>query len=263
MFSIVRSGISVLITSVIILFSQYLISIPLFAQEVKQSIRPPSEIEKVVRDYLLKNPEIIVEALQILEQRREAEQIEHQKLLIEENKDVLLSSSNHTVLGNPNGDVTLIEFFDYNCGFCRESLQHLERLVEEDSNLKIILKEFPVLGQASQDAARVAIAASKVDAKKYLELHVKLLTARGQANERVALLLAESVGYDINVIRDVMSKPEVDEAINEVYGLANALGLTGTPTFIIGNEVLPGAVGHDVLREKLDSMRECGETVCS
>lgn len=263
MFSILRSGITALVALTAIILSQYLIAIPSFAQEVKQSIRPPSEIEKVVRDYLLKNPEIIIEALQILEQRREAEQIEHQKLLIEENNDVLLSSSNHTILGNPDGDVTLIEFFDYNCGFCRESLQHVERLVKEDGNLRVILKEFPVLGQASQDAARVAIAASKIDAKKYLELHVKLLKARGQADERVALLLAESLGYDVSAIRDVMSRPEVDEAINEVYGLANALGLTGTPTFIIGNEVLPGAVGHDVLREKLDSMRECGETVCS
>jgi len=175
----------------------------------------------------------------------------------------LLTSEHQTVFGNPNGDVTLIEFFDYNCGFCRESLSHVERLVKEDPNLRVILKEFPVLGQGSQDAARVAIAASKIDPVKYLQLHMKLLSAREQADQKLALKIAENVGYDMEKIREYMAKPAIEEAISEVYGIANDLGLTGTPTFIIGTEILPGAVGHDVLREKLDSMRKCGETVCS
>ncbi|MEP2944312.1 MAG: DsbA family protein [Hyphomicrobiales bacterium] len=263
MFSILRACSTATLVFSAIFFSQTLSSTSTLAQSVKQSTRPLTETEQVVRDYILKNPEVIIEALQILEDRREAEQNEQQKLSITRNKDDLESSVHQTILGNPEGDVTLIEFFDYNCAFCRESLQHIEKLVEEDNNLRVVLKEFPVLGPGSQAAARVAIAAAKIDSEKYLELHVKLLKTRGQADERVALLLAEGLGYDMSVLRTMMEKPVIEEAITEVYGLANVIGLTGTPTFIIGSEVLPGAVGHSILKQKIDSMRECGETVCS
>ena len=262
-----RSCILAITTLGLIIFSQLIASTTTLAQETEQSTPPASgptsEIEKVVRDYILKNPEVIVEALQIFEQRQEAEFNERQKSLIASNHDVLVSSAHQSILGNPDGDVTLIEFFDYNCGFCRDSLEHLQKLVAEDDKLKIVLKEFPVLGPDSQDAARVAIAASKIDPDKYLKLHVQLLKTRGQANKRIALSIAEQLDYDMDALRGKMSETVIDESINEVYGLANQLGLTGTPTFIIGNEVMPGAVGHDVLREKLDSMRKCGETVCS
>lgn len=233
------------------------------AQEANQSIPNPSEIEKLVRDYILKNPEIIVEALQIFEERQQSAFHEQQKVLIDNNKDLLVSSKHQAVFGNPDGDVTLIEFFDYNCHFCRDSLENVQRLIDEDKNLKVVLKEFPVLGPQSQEAARVAIAAAKIDAEKYLKLHVELLKARGQADERTALALAKKLDYDMDALQDMMAKPVIEEAINEVYGLANVLGLTGTPTFIIGNDVMPGAVGHAVLREKLDSMRKCGQTTCS
>lgn len=240
-----------------------LFSTPSYAQDARQSKPPVSEIEAVVRDYILKNPEIIIEALEILEERRASAQFEHQKQLIDTNKQTLLASEHQTVLGNPQGDVTLIEFFDYNCGFCRQSLQPLKQLLEEDRNLRVVLKEFPILGPESQEASRVAIAASKIDPEKYLQLHVRMLQSPGQANERIALLIAEDLGFDMEKLREVMKAPAIDEAIGEVYGLATELGLSGTPTFIIGSEVIPGAIGHDALREKVDSMRKCGETVCS
>ena len=263
MFSNPRSCFISISTVTALLLSLIVSATSAHAQEVKQSTRPLTETEKVVRDYILNNPEVIIEALQILEDRRESEQAEQQKLMISRNKEDLESSVHQTILGNPDGDVTLIEFFDYNCAFCRESLQHIEQLVEEDDKLRVVLKEFPVLGQGSQDAARVAIAASKLDSDKYLELHIKLLQTRGPADERTALVLAENLGYDMDVLRKTMETPVIEEAITEVYGLANVIGLTGTPTFIIGDEVLPGAVGHGVLKQKIDSMRECGETVCS
>lgn len=233
------------------------------AEDVAQHTPTTEDIETIVRDYLLKNPEIIVEALELLEQRREADQRAQQKQVISRNEGALYQSEHQIILGNPNGDITLIEFFDYNCGFCRQSLEHVEKLVEEDKNLRVILKEFPVLGPSSQEAARVAIAAAKTDPGKYLELHRRLLQARGQVNERIALVLSEGLGFDMQKIRSFMSEPVIDEAITEVYGIATQLGLTGTPTFIIGDEIMPGAVGYDVLRQKLDAMRQCGETVCS
>lgn len=235
----------------------------LHAQNSSQSLQSKTEIENIVRDYLLENPEIIIEALEVFEQRRIDEQRLRQQQLISQNSGVLLASEHQTILGNPDGDITLIEFFDYNCGFCRDSLQHVERLVEEDKNLRVILKEFPVLGPGSQQAARVAIAASKVDPTKYLMLHSRLLNSRGQTNERTALRAAEKVGLDVSKIRELMNEPIIEEAITEVYSIATVLGVNGTPTFIVGNEVLPGAVGYEVLRQKLDAMRECGDTSCS
>ncbi|MEO1066079.1 MAG: DsbA family protein [Pseudomonadota bacterium] len=221
------------------------------------------DVEAIVRDYILENPEILIEALQAFEQRQAEESLARQQEMLEARMDVLVASEHQIILGNPEGDVTLIEFFDYNCGFCRRSLEDVERLVSEDKNLRVVLKEFPVLGDGSREAAQVAIAAAKQDPKRYLELHKRLLMARGQVNERVALKLSESLGFDMADISETLAKPVVNDAINEVYSLANDLGLTGTPTFIIGTEILPGAVGYDVLREKVDAMRECGRTVCS
>jgi len=133
--------------------------------------RTDAEIEKLVREYILKNPEVIVEALQTLERRHEEQLAANQQRQIQANAEILHASDHQMVIGNPEGDVTLIEFFDYNCGFCRQTLATVEALIEQDPKIKVILKEFPVLGPGSQEAARVSIAASKIAPEKYKELH--------------------------------------------------------------------------------------------
>lgn len=258
---LIRQYLIRLITPFLVLASVAIISFPLGAQEDKG--KSQAEIEQIVRGYLLENPELIIESLQLLEQRRAEQQRADQQAMIARNKPILLQSSHHAVLGNPKGDVTLIEFFDYNCNFCRQSLESVERLIEEDKNLRVILKEFPVLGPGSEQAARVAIAAAKIDAEKYLKLHISLLSTRGQVTEHTALTLTEELGFDMDKLREIMSSPVIDEAIGEVYTVAGELGINGTPTFIIGDEVLPGAVGYQILRDKVAAMRDCGKATCS
>lgn len=225
--------------------------------------RTDADIEKLVRDYILKNPEIIVEALQTLERRREEQLAANQQRQIQANADILHASDHHVVIGNPEGDVTLIEFFDYNCGFCRQTLATVEALIEQDPQIKVILKEFPVLGPGSQEAARVSIAASKIAPEKYKELHTQLLRAEGQVNERIALALSANLGIDTDKLQSLSQTAQVEEAIGEVYQLATDLGINGTPSFIIGNELIPGAVDLNVLQDKVSAMRECGKTACS
>lgn len=225
--------------------------------------RTDADIEKLVHEYLLKNPEVIVEALQTLERRREEQLAADQQRQIQANADILHASDHQIVIGNPEGDVTLIEFFDYNCGFCRQTLATVEALIEQDPKIKVILKEFPVLGPGSQEAARVSIAASQIAPAKYKDLHTQLLSAQGQVNERIALALSANLGIDTDELQSLSQTRQVEEAIGEVYQLADDLGINGTPSFIIGDELIPGAVDLDVLQQKVSAMRECGKTTCS
>mgnify|MGYP000539586556 CR=1 FL=1 len=227
------------------------------AQEVNRG-----EIEKIVREYLLEHPEIIAEALTELD-KREKEAAEAARVqALTDSADVLFNSSRQVVLGNPEGSVTLVEFFDYNCGYCKRAHGDMAKLIEQDPDLKVVLKEFPVLGQGSVEAAQVAIAVNSVAPEKYGEFHETLLLGRGQANKDSALAAATAAGIDEKAVLAAMQTDEASQTIEEVYALANRLGLTGTPSYVVGNEVVMGAVGYDQLLEKLEAMKSCGETTC-
>lgn len=221
-----------------------------------------AEVETIVRDYLLKNPEVIREALEELERRDMAKADEARSKALSSVSDVLLNSTRQVVIGNPDGDVTLVEFFDYNCGYCKRAMGDMERLLKEDKNLRIVLKEFPVLGQGSVEAAQVAVAVNMVEPEKYLAFHRKLMATRGQANRAASLAAAKAAGLDTAKVEAAMNDPEVKASIEEVYMLANHLGLTGTPSYVVGNDVVMGAVGYDELSGKISAMRDCGETTC-
>jgi protein-disulfide isomerase len=173
----------------------------------------------------------------------------------------LFSSQDGVVLGNPKGNVTLVEFFDYNCGYCKRAMGDLLALLKSDSDLKVLLKEFPVLGEGSVQAARVAMAVRRQAPKKYLEFHTKLLGGRGRANEARALAVAKEMGLDMARVRKDMKKPEVEQALRQDFALAQALGLNGTPSYVVGQEVVVGAVGLDALKQKISKAR-CGKEVC-
>jgi protein-disulfide isomerase len=166
------------------------------------------------------------------------------------------------VLGNPSGDVTLVEFFDYNCGYCRRAHADMTRLISEDGKLRVVLKEFPVLGPASMEAAQIAIAVNIIAPEKYGEFHDKMLADRAQASANRAIAVAESMGIDGAKLREAVKNDTVGKTIEEVYSMANALGLTGTPSYVLGDEVVVGAVGYDELKSKIDAVRACGSTVC-
>ncbi len=223
------------------------------AQTPSFSAAQRQEIEGIVKDYLVRHPELLQQVIDELNKRQqEAEAAQHRAALRDNNK-TLLFSPHQVVLGNPHGNVTLVEFFDYNCPYCRRALPDMLKLLKTDPNLRFVLKEFPVLGKGSDDAARVAIAARMQDTsgKKYLEFHQKLLGARGPADEARALEVAKQVGFDVGRIEKDINSAEVKRTLAEDFKLADALGVSGTPTFVVGDEVIVGAVGFDALQGKI------------
>jgi protein-disulfide isomerase len=216
------------------------------------------EIGKIVKDYLLTHPEVMQDVMAELEKRQQAAETEKHRSAIVENKATLFSSPHQVVLGNPQGSVTMVEFFDYNCGYCKRAMSDMLDLIKNDSNLKFVLKEFPVLGEGSVDAARVAVAARMQDSsgKKYIEFHQKLLGGRGGADKMRALAVAKEVGFDMPRLERDMGSDEVKKTIDENMKLAEALGVNGTPSYVVGQEVVVGAVGLDALREKIGAERK-------
>lgn len=228
---------------------------PAAAQGFSPSQR--SEIEKIVREYLVKNPEVLQEVVQELEKRQAAAEADRYKSGIADNREKIFNSKHQVVLGNPQGDVTLVEFFDYNCSYCKRALADKLALIKSDDKLRVVLKEFPVLGPGSIEAAQVSVAAYLQDpGKKFLDFHQKLLGGRGQADKARALAAAKEAGYDTARIERDLQRPEVRATLEEVMQLAEALGINGTPTYVIGNSVVPGAVGLDALKKQIAEARK-------
>lgn len=222
-----------------------------------------SEIEQIIRDYLIRNPEVLQEAIAELEKRQAAAAAEKHKTAVQDNAEALFNSSRHVVVGNPKGDVTFVEFFDYNCGYCKRALADMMTLMKSDPKLRVVLKEFPVLGPASVEAASVGVAVRMQDktGKKYLEFHQKLLSGRGQADRARALAVAKEIGLDTARIERDLSSPEVRASLEESFMLAEKLGLNGTPSYVIGSNVVVGAVGLESLRASVNTAR-CGQATC-
>jgi protein-disulfide isomerase len=232
---------------------------PVAAQSISSAQR--SEIEAIIKDYLLKHPEVLQEAMEELESRQTMAKAEKAKATIKEVEPILLRSPRQIVLGNPNGDVTMVEFFDYNCGFCKSAMGDMLSLMKGDPKLRVVLKEFPVLGRASVEAAQVAIAVRMQDPKKYLDFHQRLLSGRGQADKARALAAAKEAGLDMARIEKDMASDEVKATLEESMKLAEPLGLNGTPSYVIGSDIVIGAVGHDALKGKINQAR-CGKATC-
>ncbi|MDQ0314780.1 DsbA family protein [Amorphus orientalis] len=232
---------------------------PAFAAEFSDGEK--TEIETIVRDYLLANPEVLEEAFSNLQERRRAEESQAQQQAVTDNRSLLLNSSRQAVIGNPDGDVTLVEFFDYNCGYCRRANDDLKRLIDENPDLRVVLKEFPVLGPPSVEAAQVAIAVNDVAPDRYGEFHDTLISSDGRVDGAAALALVREMGIDTAAVEAAMEDDNVQATIEEVYGLANALGLTGTPSYVVGDSVMVGAVGFETLQAEVNKTT-CGELSC-
>jgi protein-disulfide isomerase len=241
---------------------------PTRAQAPAQAPAPMTEaqrqaIEGVVRDYLLKNPEVLQEAMAELEKRQQESQRQAQASALKETRDTLHNSPHGLVAGNPNGDVTLVEFFDYNCGYCKRALTDLQTLVKGDPKLRIVLKDFPVLGPDSVEASKVALAAKQqLKGDRLFEYHVKLIESRGKVNGERAIAVAREMGLDIARLQKDMQSPDVQAALQENVSLGDKLGLSGTPAFIIGDEIIPGAVGAEPIRKTIAGVRQCGHATC-
>lgn len=185
-----------------------------------------------------------------------------QTAAISANANQIYGGEGNVVLGNPSGDVTLVEFFDYNCSFCRAAVPDMAALIAEDPNLKIILKDFPILTQGSIDAARIAILVGEDPGVPYWDFHQKLFSSRGQVGTNEALQAAADAGGDRVALMLNMNGSRTADIIQKNFDLADALGIDGTPTYILGDEVVQGAVGVDALRQKIANLRACGSTAC-
>ena len=222
-----------------------------------------TELHKIIRDYLVTNPEVLEEVSAELTKRQAAVEGEKHAAAVTTNANLIFNSPRGVTVGNKDGDVTMVEFFDYNCGYCKRAMIDMMELIKSDPKLKVVLKEFPVLGPTSMEAAQVAVAVRMQDptGKKYLDFHQKLLSGRGQADKARSIAAAKEAGLDTARIEKDMASPEVRATIEENFKLAESMGMNGTPSYVIGKQVVIGAVGHDVLKEKIGIAR-CGKAVC-
>lgn len=212
------------------------------------------EFNQRVREYLLENPEVIMEALQRLEEREQAAQQEAVKTVLESRADQLLHDPDSPVGGNPEGDVTLVEFFDYNCPYCRRVAPTVEKAIAADPELRVVYKEFPVLGPGSVVTAKAALASRRQG--KYLAFHDALMRRKGRLNEESVLKVAQSVGLDVKRLKADMDDETIAKAIRRNRELARALQINGTPGFVVGEKVIPGAVDLKSLQAAIDEARK-------
>lgn len=222
-----------------------------------------ARIEKTVRDYLTKNPEVLVEMTNELDKRQAAEQEAQQKKAISENADAIFRSPVAYVAGNPSGDVNVVEFFDYNCGYCRRSLPDVVKLIKDDGKVRLVLKELPILSDDSAAAAKLALASNKQG--KYFEMYQKLFSEPGKADKEKALRVAKELGLDVDHLQKDAEDPEIQKSLDQAKDLAQKLNLQGTPLFLIGDRVIAGAPDdlYDQLKAKVAEVRKNGcATTC-
>jgi protein-disulfide isomerase len=254
-------SIRTLVAPALVAFAVATMPVGASAQTFSSSQR--GEIEKIVKEYLISHPEILEEVSAELSKRQAAAEAEKHQAAVKDNAELIFNSPRGVVLNNQKGDVNFVEFFDYNCGYCKHAMADMLNLMKSDPKLRVVLKEFPVLGPGSVEAAQVAIAVRMQDpsGKKYLDFHQKLLGSRGQADKARALSAAKEAGLDMARIEKDMVSPEVKATLEENFKIAEAMGLNGTPSYVIGNQVVVGAIGRDGLAKKISEAR-CGKAAC-
>jgi protein-disulfide isomerase len=219
-------------------------------------------IEQIVKDYLIAHPEVIVEVQGALEAKMAKEETDRTKKMVAENAKEIYRHPNAALAGNPDGDITVVEFFDYNCGYCKRGFADVAKLVAADPKVRVVFKEFPILSKDSEDAARVALAARKQG--KYWEVHRALLESKAKITEAVALQAAEKLGLNMDQLKTDKESAEVKGEITRVQELAKKMNINGTPHFLVGDEAIGGAPENlfDMLTEKVAALRKTGCSYC-
>lgn len=215
-----------------------------------------AQMQELVMQTIRDNPEIIMEALQTLQARKEQADAEQAMAMLNANRAVLERDPNAPVLGNPEGDVTVVEFFDYNCGYCRKTFEDVRSLMSDDTNVRVVMREWPILGEESVYAARASLASRNQG--KYTEFHNALMRNEGRANEASVMRIAVELGMDVEQLKRDMDAPEVAAHIQTSMQLTQALELNGTPAFIFGNQLVPGAIELDQMKELVSLARDAG-----
>ncbi|MEQ9643782.1 MAG: DsbA family protein [Alphaproteobacteria bacterium] len=229
---------------------------PVVAPQAADETFTPTQkaaIEKMIRAYLMAHPDILIEMTEELERKQKAQAASDAAAGIVKYRDEVLSNGYDHVV-NPDGAVPVVEFFDYNCGYCKRILPTMQQLQAKNDDLRFIFKELPILSDESIQASRVAIAAKKQG--KYLELHNELMAYRGRVDGRVAMKVAEDMGLDMNKLKQDLHSPEVGAEIDANRRLAEALGIRGTPTLLIGESLIPGALPYERIMAVVEERRQ-------
>jgi protein-disulfide isomerase len=212
-----------------------------------------------VRAYLLEHPEVLIEAMDVLQAREEEAALARDIQMVSTHNDVIFNNPNDWVGGNPNGDITLVEFMDYRCGYCRKAYDDVNTLVETDGNIRFVVKEFPILGEASMLSAQFAIALKQLHGDEaYARAHDALMTLRGEPTLDTLSRLATDLGFEPQPIMDRMKAPEVQAVIQENYALAEQMEITGTPAFVLQNSVMRGYAPLEVMQDFVADARADG-----
>ncbi|MDP2204979.1 MAG: DsbA family protein [Alphaproteobacteria bacterium] len=230
-------------------------SAPVLAQNTEpakkaDSVLTRGDVESIVRDFITQNPQLILTSVDAYQQRTMQEQ---QTAAVEMNKDRLFRNERSPFIGNEKGDVTIVEFFDYNCGYCKKVLPELQALVKEDPNVKIVFKELPILGPSSELAAKWALAAHRQS--KYFEFHSLLMKHQGQINADVLTRLATEAGLNVDKARQDAEGTEVLISLEQNRSLASQMNINGTPAFVLGEEIVPGALPLSEMKVKIQELR--------
>src|SRR5437763_9193608 len=223
----------------------------------EMSVSPDRQaIEQIIHDYLMAHPEVVIQSLRAGDARAKEREAEETRAEIVKHQDDLVRDAKSPVGGNPAGDVTIVEFFDYRCPYCKQVEPALEALLKEDSRIRIVYKEFPILGPQSLIATQVALAALKQSPQKYARLHAALMSAKGELSQDSILKAAEGAGLDIAKIKADMNGKDIDALIKHNYDLAEALNIRGTPAFVVGSAMSPGAVDLATFRKMVADARK-------
>jgi len=234
------------------------IALPAQALDLAQmSDAERTAFQSEIRAYLLENPEIIMEAVALLEQRQQQEQAAADSGLVSANAEAIFNDDHSWVGGNPEGDVTVVEFLDYKCGYCKRAFPEVSELIASDDNIRFVIKEFPILGEESILASRFAIATLQVAGDDaYKTIHDALMAYNGDYSEVAFQRLANTFGLDGAAIMEHMSSDEVSDAINANYALARQMDISGTPSFVMGDEMVRGYVPIDAMRAIVADQRQ-------
>lgn len=244
------------ITRVVIFSVLFLLSIGTAANSAEFTNSQRQEMESIVKDYLLRNPEILLEMSQSLEQKQKRAEDEQRKDALVSNADQIFRDKSDYVVGNPKGNVTMVEFFDYNCPWCKKSFPEVMALLEADKQLKVVLKEFPILGPDSEYAAKAAIAAGKQG--KYLQMHKALYLHEGRVTPDTVDELAVAEGLNMDQLKIDMNGPKTLEIIDRNRSLAQSLAINGTPAFVIDDKLSPGYLPKEELARMIKEVRARG-----
>jgi len=212
-------------------------------------------VEAIVYDFLISNPEVMLDVQQALEAREQETRTAAARSAISQQSDEIFNASLDGIAGNPDGDVTIVEFFDYNCGFCKRAMEDMDTVIAADPNVRFVLKEFPILGPDSQAAHVVSKAFNSLHPEKYGAFHRDLMSVEGRADEASAMRVALQHGADEAALRTAMQNPAISDAFERTYTLANRLSITGTPSYVIGEDVVFGAQGASVLFDGVEQAR--------